>query len=319
MTEIIAPIVDCHCDTLWLFDRKEYHFNRKNRIGHIDLPRLQSGGVAVQFFAVCTAPIKDRGTPLEAALHYLILFDEMLARTGTAVLRVEKMQDLDEAEANGKVACLLALEGAEPLCGNLELLSLFYRLGVRCISLTWNERNCFADGCAEEISGGGLTRSGRLLISRMEALGIVLDLAHLSRAGFRDALELATRPPLVSHANCFRLCEHPRNLTDEQLKQLAERGGVMGLTFYPPFITGTKTASLDQLLDHFVHAASVAGVEHVGIGSDFDGISESVEELDHAACYPALLAGLRHRGFSFREIKQIAGENVKRLLKQNLK
>ena len=125
MTEIIAPIVDCHCDTLWLFDRKEYHFNRKNRIGHIDLPRLQSGGVAVQFFAVCTAPIKDRGTPLEAALHYLNLFDEMLARTGTAVLRVEKMQDLDEAEANGKVACLLALEGAEPLCGNLELLSLF--------------------------------------------------------------------------------------------------------------------------------------------------------------------------------------------------
>ena len=221
----------------------------------------------------------------------------MFTRTGAAVLRVEKSRDLDEAEANGKVACLLALGGAEPLCGNLDLLPLFFRLGVRCISLTWNGRNCFADGCAEEITGGGLTRSGRLLLSRMEELGIILDLSHLSRAGFLDALALTTRPPLVSHANCHRLCEHPRNLTDKQLKLLAEKGGVVGINFYPQFITGTDTASLDQLIDHFVHAASVAGVEHVGIGSDFDGISNSVEQLDNAACYPALLAGLHRRRF----------------------
>ncbi|MEW5785332.1 MAG: dipeptidase [Bacillota bacterium] len=315
---VCCSIVDCHCDTLWLFGRDEYRFDLLNQTGHVDLPRLRLGQVVLQFFAVCTAAQKNGDSHLQQALHCLTLYERGLRNNFDHLQPLEKRQDLKEAAEKGKIACLLALEGAEPLCGSVDLLPLFYRLGVRCISLTWNNRNCFADGCGEEISGGGLTRLGRNLVPRLGRYGILLDLAHLSQAGFRDAIELAERPPLVSHANAARLCEHPRNLSDEQLKLVAERGGVIGISFYPLFITGRETARLDQLIDHFVHIASTAGINHVGIGSDFDGIPKSTDQLADASCYPVLIEGLLKRGFNKREVALIAGENVKRLLEQNL-
>lgn len=313
-----CTIADCHCDTLWMFERDEYRFELHNSSGHLDLPRLRFGKVALQFFAVCTAGPKNGGSYLHQALHYLTLYERGLRKNFDHLQPLLKRHDLQQAGENGKIACLLALEGAEPLCDDLDLLPLFYRLGVRCISLTWNNRNCFADGCGEELTGGGLTRLGRKLVTRMGEYGIILDLAHISKAGFRDAIELVERPPLVSHANAARLCEHPRNLSDEQLKLVAERGGVIGICFYPLFITGGETARLDQLIDHFVHVASTVGINHVGIGSDFDGIPKSTDQLEDASCYPVLIEGLLKRGFNTREVALIAGENVKRLVEKNL-
>lgn len=189
---------------------------------------------------------------------------------------------------------------------------------MRALSLTWNHRNHFADGVGEESAAGGLTRAGRKLVQELSRKGIILDLAHLAGRCFFEALELTERPPLVSHANARKLCEHPRNLSDEQLKALADRGGVIGLSLCPYFITSEAEAGLEQLVDHFSHVAGLIGVEHLAFGSDFDGIEKTVTGIRDVAAYPALPEALSKRGFHPREVELIARGNLERILQENL-
>lgn len=310
-------IADCHCDTIWLMEKEEYEFSRRNTMGHIDLPRLREGGVGLQFFAVCTAPLVKEGY-LHAALRQINRYHRNLASNGDLLQSLEQWADLATASKEQKIAALLALEGAEPLEGDPGLIHIFYRLGVRALSLTWNHRNPFADGVGEESAAGGLTRAGRELVKNISSIGIVLDLAHLAARCFYEALELAEHPPLVSHANVKQICAHPRNLSDEQLKALASREGVIGMSFYPGFVSGREEARLDQLIDHFIYAADLIGVEHIAFGSDFDGIDRTVTGIEDAASYPNLPEALEKRGFRPREIELIARGNVERLLQANL-
>ena len=310
-------IVDCHCDTIWLMDKDEYRFNRRNKLGHIDLPRLKEGGVGLQFFALCTAPLVKQGY-LHTALRRINSYRRNLSLNSGRLQSIERWADLAAARAERKIGALLALEGAEPLEGSPELIDIFYLLGVRSLSLTWNHRNPFADGVGEEPAAGGLTHAGRRLVDSLSRLGIILDLAHLATRCFFEALDLTVRPPLVSHANMRKMCDHPRNLSDEQLKALASRGGVLGMSFYPRFISGGEKAGLDQLIDHFIYAADLVGVEHLAFGSDFDGIEQTVTGLEDAASFGNLLAALEKRGFRPGEIELIARGNVERLLQANL-
>jgi len=310
-------ITDCHCDTIWLMGKENYDFGRRNPTGHLDLPRLQEGGVGRQFFAVCTAPLQDRGH-LHLALEQIADYRRTLSLFKKYMQSLERQEDLAAAEDGDKIGALLALEGAEPLEGSLGLLDIFYSLGVRALSLTWNHRNSFADGVGEEQSAGGLTRAGRALVRELSRKGIILDLAHIARRCFFDALELTEGPPLVSHANIKNLCNHPRNLDDEQLKALAALEGVIGMSFYPAFITDEGEANLNQLVDHFIYAADLIGVEHLALGSDFDGIEKTVSGLEDAAAYPALISALLERGFQPAEIDLIARGNVERILLANL-
>ncbi|NLA05661.1 MAG: membrane dipeptidase [Firmicutes bacterium] len=310
-------IADCHCDTIWLMEKEEYEFSRRNAAGHIDLPRLREGGVGLQFFAICTAPLVKEGY-LHVALQQINRYHRNLSLNGDLLQSLEQWADLATAGKEQKIGALLALEGAEPLEGDPELIHIFYLLGVRALSLTWNHRNPFADGVGEEPAGGGLTLAGRDLVKNISSLGIVLDLAHLAVRCFFEALELAAYPPLVSHANIKNICAHPRNLSDEQLKALASRGGVIGMSFYPRFITGGEEAGLDQLIDHFIYAADLIGVEHIAFGSDFDGIDRTVTGIEDAASYQNLPEALEKRGFRPREIELIARGNVERLLQANL-
>ncbi len=312
-----VKIADCHCDTIALMKEGSCDFGRLNSTGHIDLPRLRAGGVALQFFAVCTAPGRERNHLL-SALEQISRYHLCLAENSNEITGIECEKDLTRVQSEGKIAALLSLEGAEPLQGSPELLGIFSRLGVRALSLTWNHRNLYADGAGEDEAGGGLTRAGRRLVQSLSGKRMILDLAHLSARCFWEALELTTRPPLVSHANARRLCDHPRNLTDEQLKALASREGVIGLSFYPRFISGEPAASLEQLTDHFAHIAGLIGAEHVAFGSDFDGIDCTVEEIKDASDYPALLEALFKRGFHRREIELIAHDNVARILRENI-
>ncbi|NLA26121.1 MAG: membrane dipeptidase [Firmicutes bacterium] len=310
-------IADCHCDTISLLATNDYDFSQRNSRGHIDLPRLLEGEVKLQFFAVCVAPEKQRSY-LQSALEHIARYHRCLAANREHMISLEKKEDLLAAQREGKIAALLALEGAEPLEGSTELLDIFYRLGMRALSLTWNHRNLFADGAGEESAGGGLTCAGKALIRELSGKGIILDLAHLSNRCFFEALELTDQPPLVSHANARRLCDHPRNLDDEQLKALANRGGVIGLSLYPYFITGEAKAGLEQLLDHFVHIAGLIGVEHLAFGSDFDGIPCTIEEIKDVSGYPSLPQALCRRGFNHSEVEMIAWDNVNRILTNNI-
>ncbi|MFZ5597505.1 MAG: dipeptidase [Bacillota bacterium] len=312
-----STVVDAHCDTLTALGKQGRRLGQRSVKGHVDLPRLVDGGVNVQFFAAFIDPLY-RDNPLARAMEIFdVLFGEM-EDNGGAVGLVKAYSDIERFISEKKVAALLSVEGGEALAGRIEVLRVFYQLGVRSITLTWNGRNELGDGVAEAGSGGGLTRFGAAVVREMNRLGMLVDVSHMAGKGFRDVLEESSKPVIASHSNCRKLCSHPRNLDDDQIKALAAGGGVVGLCFYPYFLDDGGTATLDRLLDHAEHMACVAGVDCIGIGSDFDGIEAVVPDLYDVTCLPLVTEGLLKRGFSSGEVEKILGGNFLRVMKQVL-
>jgi membrane dipeptidase len=233
---------------------------------------------------------------------------------------------------------MLSMEGVEALGYDPTLIDVFWSLGVRMVSLTWNRRNPFADGAAEP-PGGGLSRLGGELVERMLGLGVILDLAHASERTFSDVLERADRGAvLVSHAACRAVCDTPRNLSDDQLRALAARGGVLGMMLLPVVIDPGRR-EIDRAVAHFDHAVEVMGIEHVGLGGDFirqvlhavgmrqpsDSLAPAelpwdapIEGLDGPDGYPRLIEALRARGYREPDLEAICGGNLQRLLREGL-
>jgi len=211
------------------------------------------------------------------------------------------------------MAGILHLEGAEAIGNDSEILSLLYRLGLRSLGLTWNNRNLLADGVGEEPGAGGISSKGKEIIYLMEKLGIMLDLSHISVKSYYDALKLYSKPVLVTHANARVLCNHRRNLDDSQLKALAENDGVIGINQVPDFIKEDGKPESNDLLDHIVYISDLIGVEHISLGADFDGadvlLMQGVEEYSRWA---QLLAC---RGFTPAETNMILYENALRVIK----
>ena len=196
-----------------------------------------------------------------------------------------KRADIDRAIAAGKIAAFLSIEGGEALAGSLGVLRMLYKVGVRSLTLTWNGRNELGDGVGA--SGKGLTAFGRAVVREMNDLGMLVDVSHLSERGFWDAMKVSTQPLIASHANCRALCDHPRNLTDAQIRAVAGQGGVIGVTFVPDFLGG-ETPSVDNVLDHIDHMIAVGGEDCVGLGSDFDGTKELPAGLADCTGLPLL-------------------------------
>lgn len=315
------PVVDGHCDTIrWFMEPRDvYDFGRLNEVGHLDLPRMVEGGVKLQFFALCLEPQFKPWGALRRAMTYTNRFYRVLSEHREHVKLIDSAEALKELGSAGYIGALLSLEGGEPLEGSLDVLDIFFRLGYRAVGLAWNDRNELADGVGVGASAGGLTKLGKAVVRRMNQLGMVVDAAHLAPRSFYDVLECSSSPVLVSHANVRALCPHPRNLDDDQLKALKERGGVVGMTFYPPFIKEDGQAELEHLLEHFCYVAEKYGVEMLGIGSDFDGIKQAVAGLEDASRYGCLAEGLKRRGFTAADIKKIMGENILSLLGKILK
>ena len=226
---------------------------------------------------------------------------------------VHTWQDIITATSADKMACILHLEGADALGSDSQILSLLYRMGLRSLGLTWNNRNLLADGVGEEPGAGGISNKGREIIYLMEKLGIMLDLSHISVKSYYDALSFYSKPVMVTHANARTLCNHRRNLDNSQLKALAENGGVIGINQVPDFIKEDGKPGLNDLLDHIVYISDLIGVEHVALGSDFDGadilLMPGVEEYSR---WPQLLSD---RGFTPAETDMILNENALRVIK----
>lgn len=288
--------------------------------GQINLPKMRAGGIDAAFFAVdVTRAWKNH---LAYALDALGFFDADLSTCSEEITVARSAADVEEAKAEGRLAAILVVENSDALEGSLNVLRMLYHLGVRGIGITHNLSTWAAAGNAEARCGGGLTRFGVELVEMMNRLGMLVDVSHISERGFFDTLEVSRRPVMASHSCCAALCNHPRNLSDDQLRTLAQNGGVVGITFVPGFVDPTWTPaewpsrpSLDQLLDHIEHAVEVAGIDHVGIGSDFDG-GGSV--LGDAAEYPRITEGLVRRGYGETEVRKILGLNHLRVLHQAL-
>jgi membrane dipeptidase len=288
--------------------------------GQTDLPKLREGGIDCAFFAVdVTRAWKNHLAYALDAFGYLL---EDLRSLDGAVVIARTAGEVAAAKRDGKIAIVLVIENSESLEGSLHVLQALFHLGVRSLVLTHNWSTWAAAGNAEHDSGGGLTRFGIALVKEMDRLGMLIDVSHIAERGFWDTLAQTTRPVIASHSCCAALCPQPRNLTDEQLRALGAAGGVVGITFVPYFLDPKwketdwpQVPSLEVLLNHIEHAAEVAGIDHVGIGSDFDG---GGTVLPHYGAFPRITEGLLARGFCETDVRKVLGENTLRLLTATL-
>lgn len=299
-------IIDGHADTLSVISRTGESLESNHE--QFDLKRAREAGVGMQVLALFAETAA--GWPINEVLKQIVCFRQQADICRDSVFVVERKEDL-ALLGKGKTGLMLHLEGASAVGSSLFLLDALYYLGVRSVGLTWNHRNLLADGVSEGGTGGGLSSLGRKAVLEINRLGMLLDLAHISPAGFYSALEVSIRPPVVSHANCFALCPHPRNLTDEQLKAVQNARGLVGVTFVPDFVDN-RAPNIERLVDHMVHIAEVAGAETLALGSDFDGSDEVI--LSDVSKYPELINLLPGRGFTVLEIEMITNGNYKRVL-----
>jgi membrane dipeptidase len=316
------PAIDLHADTLmwsrWLgYDLHEAHeppLWRAALGGHIDLPRLRQGGVGAQFFGLVSLPVAARTRGLARVVNEQIdVLVETIAR-GPADLRLARTAaDIEACRRDGVVAALLGIEGAHALEGDLDQIEAFARRGVRYLGLLHFSANAAgypAYGRGRHDSDG-LTPWGLELVRRCEAADVIVDLAHINRRGFLDACAVATRPPIVSHTGVLGAFEHWRNIDDAQLRAVADKGGIVGVIFYPRYLGGH---GLGPVVKHLLHILDVVGEDAPALGSDWDGFIVPTRELSDPRGLPLLTDALLAAGVSERVIVKILRGNVLRVL-----
>lgn len=315
-----AFVFDAHCDSLGfatLPPKQRCDLSQWGQTPHLDLPRMRAGGINCQVFACFPGHARLKADPTGAALERMEAFYDLQARVPDQITLIQTADDLAQLIPDGPIGAILGLEGSEALDGSIARLRIFHRLGLRNLGLAWDGRNAACDGVGVG-STAGLTDFGRDLIAACNELGIMLDVSHLNPAGVEDVLTLSKQPIIASHSNTRALCDHRRNLTDEQIRAIADTGGVIGATLASIFITlDPAEATLDGLLDHIDYLVQVAGVDHVGIGSDFDG-TDLPPELSGADNYPKISEGLLARGHAEDAVEKIMGANFRRVFSRVL-
>lgn len=272
-----AAIADCHNDLLLACQHRRER-GVADPFGDHWLGGLRAGGVVFQVLPIFTEEQFIGEGALRRTLEILELAREIADLHHRDVGIVETASDIDAIVGDGRIALLLALEGAEPVGSSLAMLETMWRLGVRLASLTWNRRTMLADGVGETDTGGRLTSLGVEAVVEMERLGMVVDVSHLSAHGLAHLAEVATEPFVASHSSCRALCDHPRNLSDAELRLVAGSGGFIGINATGRFVAASGIPTIDQYVDHVEHAVATVGDGAVAIGADF--IADLLDQVD---------------------------------------
>jgi membrane dipeptidase len=350
-----APLIDGHNDLPYVIrqdrdakgDVGAYDLAKVHAEGDTDIPRMQAGKLAAQFFAAYVPP-KQKG-PAGFALAQIALMRNILKRHADAFRPGLSADDVTAAKTEGRIALFMTIENGTALDSQLDALDAYYDLGIRLMTLCHNDTHDWCDSATDAPRHDGLTAFGKDVIRRMNKLGMVVDLAHVSPKVMHDTLDVTSAPVVWSHSNAFSLCDHPRNVPDDVLDRVAGNGGVVMATFVPDFISQAsrdwhrpakdqygKTpegvdsakaeaeiarkagprpkATLPQYCDHLGYLAQRIGHDHVGIGSDFFGWINP-DGLEDTSVFPALVAELIRRGWSEQNLEKLAGGNTLRAMR----
>jgi len=298
----MIPYFDAHCDTLWEC-RRQGQSIVENTL-HLDLRRLGRYGPCAQVFAICADQGADMAAETEATVDFALA---AVAAAADRVALCRSYNEIAAANAAGKIAALLSVEGAEKFDCSLAALERLYAKGVRIVHLCWNFDNALTGAAMD--SGGGLTAEGREFVRAAQRLGVVLDMSHISERGFWDVLEIAEHPVLAGHSNALALSNtFPRNLTDDQFRALADCGGVAGLNLCPDFLGGTR--DVEAVVDHAAHFLALGGEKAVGLGADLDGIDSLPGGISGAESMGNVYNAMLHRNWSEDTVRDIFWNNL---------
>lgn len=301
---MMIPVADAHCDFLYRMYQNGFEIQTLSPNQRIHIPFLQRGGVKLQFFAIWSdCQLK---TPfLQQCIEMADAYERMLARNSDVLCKLTKDFSVDDH----KIATVLTVEGGEVLEGSLGVLRTLKRLGVSALGLTWNNSNELA-GAAMKRGAKGLTSLGKEVVLEMERIHIALDVSHLGDAGIDDALSIVNAPIFASHSNARSICNVPRCLQDTHIREIARRGGVIGVNFYHKQLSDRNEAQIRDIVAHILHIVKVGGVDACAIGSDFEGMVQYPIDLKNSAYMQDLLAALEHAGLRQEEIRKIAYSNL---------
>lgn len=351
-------VLDSHCDSPSQMHRLR-NFGIDNARAQVDFPKMIKGGVDASFFALFTPNTLTNEQAAELADKMMAVMRRQVGENADKVAFACSAEEVYMNKDKGLISILIGMENGSPICGSLDKLRDYYRQGVRYLTLTHNGDNDICDSCAGNHRWGGLSPFGKEVVAEMNRLGMIIDIAHCADDTVRDCLKYSRAPIVTTHSCCKALASHRRNLTDELIKAIAEKGGVIQINFYPVFLSDefandpvyqevddrcgeiekkfracpsnpeyfagwqkglAELESLDRpsykvVVDHIDHVVKIAGVDHVGLGSDFDGIDVTPAGLEDISKFQIVIEELRLRGYSEEEIAKIAGGNFLRAMK----
>lgn len=330
----MIPVIDGHNDLAWAA-RESRNYSVDGLDGPVpqlqtDVPRLRAGGVGGQFWSVWVDAELPAAQQVTATLEQIDFVQRLAAAYPQDLRLASTAAQARAAMAEGRIASLMGVEGGNQINDSLAVLRQYARLGARYMTLTWNVTTTWADSATDAPQHGGLSDFGREVVREMNRIGMLVDLSHVAPSTMRAALEVTSRPVLVSHSNALALCDHPRNVPDDVMRAIGESGGVQMVTFVERFVSQearewyalpeaerpgqAPRATLRQVADHVDYVRELAGVDAVGLGGDFDGTPMVPLGLEDVSTYPALMDELRSRRWSESELAKLGHENVLRVL-----
>ncbi len=304
-------VIDTHCDSASM-----QSFCLDKSAGHLDLERMRAYAHWTQFFAIYTKTTLGETAAWQQCTAILENLKQQLKRNADKIVQVTNAAQITAAHESGKTAALISLEGAGPIGSDLSRIDVLYDAGVRCVSLTWNDANLFASGAGALHPKFGLTPLGVQAVEKLNTLGILVDVSHLSERAFWDVEAHSKAPFIASHSCAKKLCAHRRNLTDSQFAALMRAGGAVGINYYPMFLARRGDAATEDVVRHIEHFMALGGENHIGLGSDFDGIDCTPVDLCGVQDVHRIFERLAQLNYTQLQIEKIAGGNFYKVIQR---
>ncbi|HQI42071.1 MAG TPA: dipeptidase, partial [Ignavibacteriaceae bacterium] len=287
-----------------------------HNFNHTDIPRMQTGEVNIQFFSIWVSPTAYTNY-FDQALYMYDIFNSELSANTSSIGSATTLQEALSLNSQNKIAGVIGVEGGHHIEDSLEKLYELYNLGMRYLTITWNNSTSWAISAKDNRTlTQGLNDFGKQVIRKLDSLGVIIDVSHTGIKTIQDILTVTNNPIIASHSGARSVYDHYRNLYDWQIQDIANTGGVIGVVFYPYFLNGSANASIEDVIAHVDHIVSVVGTDYVSIGSDFDGIEVTPFGLEDVSKFPDLTLALLQHGYTEQEVAKFLGGNFKRVFEQ---